>query len=46
MKYYYKEHLTGYKEMIERGKQSWGELHGNPDDFDVCYFSMVNKEKM
>lgn len=32
MKYYYREHLAGYKAMKQRGQRSWGELHGHADD--------------
>jgi 2-polyprenyl-3-methyl-5-hydroxy-6-metoxy-1,4-benzoquinol methylase len=30
MKYYYKEHLEGYRKIKEEGKTSWGEIHGYP----------------
>lgn len=33
MKYYYREHLTGYRKVKSEGKRSWGEVNGNPDGF-------------
>ena len=37
MKYYYHEHLAGYRRMQREGKRSWGEIHGKPDD--LTHFS-------
>jgi len=37
MKYYYHEHLAGYRRMQREGKRSWGEIHGKPDD--LMHFS-------
>jgi len=34
MKYYYREHLSGYRRMKAEGKKSWGEVHGNLDGFE------------
>ncbi len=34
MKYYYREHLSGYEKVEREGKSSWGEIHGHPDDFE------------
>ena len=33
MKYYYREHLAGYRRMKNEGKRSWAEIHGYPDGF-------------
>jgi SAM-dependent methyltransferase len=30
MKYYYREHILGYRKIKEEGKTSWGEIHGFP----------------
>ena len=34
MKYYYREHLAGYRRMQREGKRSWGEIHGHPGGFE------------
>ena len=34
MKYYYREHLSGYQRVEREGKKSWGEIHGHPDGFE------------
>lgn len=34
MKYYYREHISGYQKMKINRMKSWGELHGNPDGFE------------
>jgi len=34
MKYYYREHLSGYEKIQREGKKSWDEIHGNPDGFE------------
>ena len=34
MKYYYREHLSGYQRVNREGKNSWGEIHGHPDGFE------------
>ena len=28
MKYYYREHLAGYEQIVAEGKTAWGEIHG------------------
>jgi SAM-dependent methyltransferase len=28
MKYYYREHLAGYEQVVAEGKTAWGEIHG------------------
>jgi SAM-dependent methyltransferase len=33
-KYYYREHIAGYRKMVDEGKKSWDELHGNSDGFE------------
>ena len=33
MKYYYPEHLKGYKRVKDEGKKAWGELFGDEDGF-------------
>lgn len=37
MKYYYREHLSGYKRMKEEGKITWGGIsyHGGEDDLET-----------
>jgi SAM-dependent methyltransferase len=35
MKYYYPEHIKGYRRIKEEGKRSWGEIHGDPNDFEL-----------
>ena len=34
MKYYYREHLSGYRRVEREGKISWDEIHGHPDGFE------------
>ncbi len=30
MRYYYREHLEGYRRVAAEGKTAWGEIHGTP----------------
>ena len=34
MKYYYREHLSGYERIQREAKRSWGEIHGAPNGFE------------
>ena len=34
VKYYYREHLSGYQRVEREGKNSWGEIQGPPDGFE------------
>lgn len=36
MKYYHREHLSGYRRMVEEGKRTWGGIsyHSGSDDWD------------
>ena len=34
MKYYYREHLSGYQRVEREGRNSWGEIQGPPDGFE------------
>ena len=40
MKYYYREHLLGYRRIKVEGKTAWNEIHGGTgfENFSSCAF--------
>ncbi|MBT5715138.1 class I SAM-dependent methyltransferase [Candidatus Poribacteria bacterium] len=35
LKYYYREHVEGYRRVAQEGKRAWGEIHGDDEAFDA-----------